>query len=112
MATKIFFGPKIWIGAPTTQTWWFFHGDWKPGQWLRASMNAEHSTDPEGCHVEYRGAVEILRQWSETRTSEECLDFPKAVGLVHFVQFRVTHQNPPSWAFQPLLVLPRFVVHS
>jgi hypothetical protein len=112
MATTIYHGPNIWVGAPGIHTWWFYTGAWKPGHWLRASMNARHSTDSEGCHS-YQGNVEILRQWTETRTIEKCGDFRnESVALVHWVQFRITHAGSPTQAFRPVIVLPRFVVHT
>jgi len=112
MATTIFHGPDIWVGAPGVQTWWFYTGAWRPGQWLRASMNARHSTSFEGCSS-FRGSVEILRQWSETRTIEKCGNLRgESVAIVHWVTFRVAHADDPRWAFQPLIVQPRFVVHT
>ena len=112
MATTIYHGPGIWMGAPGEQTWWFHHGNWKPGLWLRASLNGRHFTEFEGCHS-FQGNVEILRQWTETKTIENCGDLrPESATLVHWVRFRVTHAGSPNQAFQPIIVLPRFIVHS
>ena len=112
MATTIYHGPTIWIGLPGEQTWWFHHGNWKPGDWLRASMNARHSPSFDGCDS-FEASVEILQQWTETKTIEDCGDLRSAsVALVHWVRFKVTRVVDPRYALEPLVVLPRFAVHT
>lgn len=111
MATKIYMGPEIWVGTPSTHLWWFHHSAWRPGDWLRASMNVRQNTSSEGCYS-HQASVEIVRQWTETRTTEKCGDFRKeSTQLVHWVQFRVADERP-SQLFRSVMVLSRFVVHS
>ena len=114
MAATIYYGPDIWVGAPGIQTWWFHNGAWKPGHWLRASMNARHSPWAEGCRwPAFQTNVEILRQWTETRTVEDCGYLRSgSEALVHWVQFNVTHAGAPNADDFPVTVLSRFAVHS
>lgn len=110
MVTTIFHGPGIWVGSPGKHTWWFHHVSWKPGNWLRASLIGRHSPSFEGCHI-FRGNVEILKQWTETKTTEDCGTVRReSVAVVHWVTFSVTGES--GAAFEPMIILPRFVVHS
>jgi len=110
MAYILYSGPGIWVGAPGEHTWWFHHGNWQPGQWLRASMIAKHTSTYEGCHV-FKATVQILEEWTETITDEDCGDLrPEKVSVVHWVRFKVT--GFPGQAFESITVQPRFLVVS
>ena len=105
--TTYYYGPGIWVGTPGEHTWWFHNPNWKPGQWLRASMNARHFSTYEGCHV-FNAKVEILNEWTETITNEDCGDaHPESVSVKHWVHFKVWGE---PGVFEPVRVEPRFLV--
>ncbi len=110
MATTIYNGPNIWVGSPGDHLWWFNSGNWKPGDWLRASFIGKHSGLAEGCHI-FTGSVQILEERTETRTIEDCGDIrSESVGVTHWVRFRVRGESGP--AFEPMSIRTRFVVHN
>ena len=110
MATLIYHGPDIWVGSPGEQTWWFHSSAWKPGDWLRASFIGKHSSTFEGCHL-FRGNVQILEEWTETKTTEDCGELrPESVDVVHWVRFRIS--GHPGQAFEPMSVRTRFARHT
>jgi len=108
MAVNLYYyGPFIWVNNSDIQTWWFSHPDWQPGQWLRASLIGTHSTTAEGCSY-FDTSVQILEEWTETKTQEDCGDLrPEKITVIHWVRFRVFASGD-----LPFMLHPRFLVAS
>ena len=73
-------------------------------------MVGEHAAGSDGCES-FQSIVQILEEWTETKTVESCGDFrQESIAIVQWVRFRVSGEVGVD--FKPLSINILFLVAS